>query len=143
MEKFQFNKVVKGKEIKDMVEKELGSTYRYELKETNRPWNNIKIMQDRFRGCIINYREKNGKTICTVIPRAPSLGLVMLIVVSPFILLELILIVFFGLVEVGIVTMLILVFVLPQILIFIMNRKSHDLFQRVVSIIKNSKHNEN
>lgn len=146
MEKFQFNKVVKGEEIKDMLEKELGSKFNYELKKMNKGWSGIKIVQDHLRGCWVSYQEKEGRTICQVYPYTHLGPLLFLLAYTPTILIELIFIVFFGKILVGDVMLLILTLILPMTLIGIMisiqRNRSRNIYQRVVGIIKNSKFNE-
>lgn len=146
MEKFQFNKVVKGEEIKDMVEKELGLKFRYELKKMSKGWSGIKIVQDRLRGCWVSYKEKEGRTICQVYPYTSLGPLLFLLAYTPTILIELIFIVFFGKILVGDIMLLILTLILPMTLLWIMisiqRSRSRNIYQRIVGIIKNSQYIE-
>lgn len=59
MAKYEFDRVVTGEELKGMVEKALGSGFWFAVKK-----NRIEIVQDAARGCIIQVREKDGRTIC-------------------------------------------------------------------------------
>jgi hypothetical protein len=86
MAKFEFDRLVTGEEIKGMIEKDLGSGFRVEVKK-----NRIEIAQDGLRGCFIQWREKEGRTIC-VGPSAyqPSVGLRTAVMIGPIVLLEII-----------------------------------------------------
>ena len=59
MTEFAFDKMVTGDEIKGILQKDLGSAFRVEVKK-----NRIEVIQDALRGCVIKLRERDGKTIC-------------------------------------------------------------------------------
>ena len=60
MAKYVFQRVVNAETVKGLLEKELGTTCRLEVKK-----NRIEIVQDAVKGCALLVKEKDGKTICT------------------------------------------------------------------------------
>jgi len=57
MARFVFDKIVTGDEIKGIIQKDLGSAFRVEVKK-----NRIEVVQDASKGCAILLREKDGRT---------------------------------------------------------------------------------
>ena len=60
MVKFVFEKIVTGEEIKDIFQKELGQSFRIQIKK-----NRIEIVQDTTKACIFIFKEKDGRTECS------------------------------------------------------------------------------
>ena len=55
---FKFERIVTGEEIKEVIQKELGSTFSVEIRK-----NRIEVVQDASRGCLFLFQEKDGQTI--------------------------------------------------------------------------------
>jgi len=60
MVKFVFEKIVTGEEIKDIFQKELGQSFRIQIKK-----NRIEIVQDTTKASIFIFKEKDGRTECS------------------------------------------------------------------------------
>ena len=60
MVKFAFEKVMTGEELREMIQKELGSEYRVQVKR-----NRIEIVQDTTKACLFVFKENNGRTECS------------------------------------------------------------------------------
>ena len=59
MASYIFDKVMTGEEIKSIIQKDLGSAFRVEVKK-----NRIEIVQDASKGCLFQFQEKDGSTVC-------------------------------------------------------------------------------
>jgi len=70
MAKFEFDKIVTVEEMKNMIEKDLGSEFHVKVNN-----NRIEIKQDATKGCAIQLQEKDGKTICKPYGYMPSGGI--------------------------------------------------------------------
>jgi len=127
MAKFEFDRIVTGEEIKVMIEKDLGSGFRVEVKK-----NRIEIAQDGLRGCFIQWREKEGRTIC-VGPSAyqPSVGLRNAVMIGPMVLTEIIAL-SMGYLVVGILPAI----VISMVAFLIALSLSRELVKRVAGILE-------
>jgi hypothetical protein len=58
--RFVFDKIVTPEKLREMLENEMGSDYRITVKKGR-----IEIVQDASSGCVIQTKDKNGKTVCS------------------------------------------------------------------------------
>jgi hypothetical protein len=125
MGKFVFPKIVTTEELRGMFEKELGSAYRVTVKK-----NMVEIVQDAAKGCAIQTKDKDGKTICSgPYSFMPSPKLALAVVLSFFVLLFVIGL-SMGYLVVGIG-------VLPMIVLFLLMKvPSQKLVKRVAGILE-------
>jgi len=83
--KFVFDKIVTGDEIKGIIQKDLGSDFRVEVKE-----NRIQVVQDALRVVQFSCENKDGKTVCQGPYGDVSIGLRLAIFLGAAVLLSLI-----------------------------------------------------
>lgn len=76
MVKFAFEKVMTGEELKDIIQKELGSEYRIQVKR-----NRIEIVQNTTKACLFVFKEKDGRTECSSPSGYMPLGLPRLVII--------------------------------------------------------------
>ncbi len=60
MVRFIFDKPLTGEEIRDIIQKELGSTFRVSIKK-----NRVEIIQDTTKACIFTFKRKESGTECS------------------------------------------------------------------------------
>lgn len=125
MAKYMFEKVLTAEAIKQMIEKDLGSTYQLKVIR-----NRIQIVQDAARGCALLVKEKDGKTICQG-PHSfmPSVGL-RIAIVLPFVV---------GFVVLGVMTGRTILAGLGPVLAFALGKallRSGDLVGRVSGLME-------
>lgn len=127
MAEFAFDKMVTGDEIKGILQKDLGSAFRVEVKK-----NRIDVIQDGLRGCVIKLRERDGKTIC----RGPGAyipsGALRAVIISVIIIGEFAILFLFA-VSMNYLFLLIAALA-PYILMLLMNTQKH--VKRVAGILE-------
>jgi hypothetical protein len=70
MAKFVFDRIVTGEEIKGLIQEDLGTAFRVEVKKGR-----LEIEQDGSRGCTVQLRDKDGRTSAVPAGYMPSPGL--------------------------------------------------------------------
>lgn len=132
MAKVEFEKVMTAVEVKDLLQKHLGS--KYSIKITKK---RIEVAQDSSKGCLILLTEKDGRTSAGLAGYMPSGGLRAAITIPPFVIWFFLIFSlsqttnFFVIVMIGAM--------LPLILITIMKAPSQELVRRVEQILSNRK----
>ncbi|MCX6559475.1 MAG: hypothetical protein NTZ26_03070 [Candidatus Aminicenantes bacterium] len=124
MGKYAFDKIMTGEEIKDIIQKELGPAFRMKVKPKR-----IEIIQDATKGCAVQVRERDGRTICRgPYGYMPSDGLRAAIIIGGFAAMFILgLSLGYFVVGIGVLPM--------AVLLLLMNAPSRPLVKRVAGIL--------
>ena len=82
MAKLVFKRIISLEEIKNILQKNLGSAFQVEVKN-----NHINVVQDASKGCLVLRREKEGSTTVELSGYMPSGGLRAAIILGIIVLL--------------------------------------------------------